>query len=142
MNITIRDYWSSDYAGLFALLHRVYASEISQPVLEQRYLTASRSILVAVDEQDHVVGSTFVEIQEDFVRPSRVAYVTYVAVDDTCRKQGIGRKLMQTVEDLCKTQNCSAIELTSADFRTGAHAFYASLGFTHKKTTYFIKEIH
>ena len=141
MSIIVREYHTSDYSGLIALLGKVYGAKTPQDVLEKQYLTASRSILVAADERGEIVGSTFVEIQEDFIRPGRVAFVTYVAVDEQCRKQGIGRKLMLSAEEIGKANNCSAIELTSADFRVGAHAFYASLGFTKKKTTVFIREL-
>ena len=141
MELRIRDYQKSDYNELIILLNTVYNSNITQEVLEKNYISTSRSILIAVNEDGHVIGCTFVEIQEDYVRPSRIAYVTYVAVDEKCRKQGIGKKLLAAVEMICKSRNCSAIELTSADFRVGAHEFYKSLGYTKKATTVFIKEI-
>ncbi len=141
MELKIREYQKRDYTELLSLLDTAYNSTIKQEVLEKEYISSTRSILVAVNESDHVVGCTFVEIQEDYVRPSRIAYVTYVAVDENCRRQGIGRKLLHSVVDMCKERECSAIELTSANHRTGAHAFYESLGYTKKKTTVFIKEI-
>lgn len=141
MELKIREYQNRDYTELLSLLDAAYNSTITQEVLEKEYISSTRSILVAVNESDHVVGCTFVEIQEDYVRPNRIAYVTYVAVDENCRRQGIGRKLLHAVVDICKDRECSAIELTSANHRTGTHAFYESLGYTKKKTTVFIKEI-
>ena len=142
MGLQIREYQKTDYTELLLLLNVVYNSTITQEVLEKQYISASRSILVAVNDGGHVVGCTFVEIQEDFVRPSRIAYITYVAVDENCRKQGIGKNLLAAVEMICKSRNCSAIELTSANFRIGAHEFYKSLGYTKKATTVFIKELY
>ena len=141
MTIIVRNYQVSDYQGLSHLLGNVYDSEIPKDVLESNYLSSSRSILVATNENSLIVGCAFIEIQTDYVRPKKIAYITYVAVDVNYRKQGIGKKLMSAVEDICIDKGCSAIELTSADFRTGAHAFYESLGFTRKKTTVFIREI-
>ena len=141
MEYKIREYQKDDFSALIKLLSTVYQSTITQEVLEKRYISSSRSIIVAVDDNEHVVGCAFVEIQEDYVRPSKIAYITYVAVDEKCRKQGIGRKLFDAVEVIGKNKNCNAIELTSADYRVGAHAFYESIGFTHKKTTVYIKEI-
>ena len=141
MEHKIREYQKRDYTELLSLLDAAYNSTITQEVLEKEYISSTRSILVAVNESDHVVGCTFVEIQEDYVRPNRIAYVTYVAVDENCRRQGIGKKLLAAVEMICKIRNCSAIELTSADFRVGAHEFYKSLGYTKKATTVFIKEL-
>lgn len=141
MNITIRYYQENDYRLLIKLLEKEYGSQIDQATLEKEYVSNKRSIIIAVSDEDLLVGCTFLEIQEDFVRPSKVLYVTYVAVDENYRKHGIGRKIFERVENIAKENTCSSIELTSADFRTGAHAFYNSLGFTKKKTTLFIKEI-
>ena len=141
MTIMVRNYQESDYQGLIHLLGDVYDSEIPKDILESNYLSSSRSILVATNENGLIVGCAFIEIQIDYVRPKKIAYITYVAVDVNYRKQGIGKKLMSAVEDICIDKGCSAIELTSANFRTGAHAFYESLGFTRKKTTVFIREI-
>lgn len=141
MDIRIRYYRSSDYNMLICLLREVYGSNIDQKTLERVYLSDTRSILVATTEDEVLVGCTFTEVQEDYVRPSRILYVTYVAVDEKYRKHGIGRLLFDKVEEECREEACSAIELTSANFRTDAHAFYNNLGFTKKKTTLFIKEL-
>jgi len=141
MEITVRYYKSGDYNMLISLLSKVYGSHIDRDKLEDEYISDKRSILVAVTEEEILVGCTFVEVQEDFVRPSRILYITYVAVDENYRRHGIGRKLFDKVETLCIDHACSAIELTSADYRTEAHEFYNRLGFTKKKTTVFIKEI-
>ena len=141
MDLLIRDYTPTDYYNLSCLLAKVYGSHIGKDTLEEKYITDEREILVAAIDGDKIVGCVFTEVQEDFIRPRRVMYVTYVAVDEAYRKLGIGRKLMGRIENMCIEKDCSAIELTSADFRTGAHAFYESIGFSKKKTTVFIKEL-
>lgn len=141
MNYIIRYYNSSDFDTLIKLLEKVYGSHINQVTLEKNYISDKRSILVVVTEEDTVVGCAFTDVQEDFVRTSCILYVTYVAVDENYRKKGIGRKIFERIEEICSENKCSAIELTSADFRTEAHEFYNRLGFTKKKTSVFIKEI-
>lgn len=141
MEIHVRFYKGSDYLMLLNLLKKVYGSSIDQETLEKVYISDKRSILVASTEAGLLVGCTFIEVQEDYIRPSRVLYVTYVAVDENFRKNGIGRKILNRVEEECRAKACSAIELTSADYRIEAHAFYEKLGFTKKKTTVFIKEM-
>lgn len=142
MSIILRLYEKKDFTGLQALLDTTYGSTIERDVFEREYITDNRNVLVAVDSDfGNVVGSTFVELQQDYVRPSKIAYITYVAVDEAYRKRGVGKQLIQKVEELCEEWNCSAIELTSANFRVGAHEFYKRLGFTVKQTTVFIKEM-
>ena len=142
MNCTIRQYKSEDFFELKTLLSDVYESHVSKETLEKSYLSDTRHILVAIeDKTGKLIGCTFVEKQVDFIRSNSILYVTYVAVDEKFRKMGIGRKLLSRVEMMCIEQRCYAIELTSANFRTGAHAFYESLGFTEKKTKLYIKEM-
>lgn len=137
----IINYESIHYDGLFRLLEKVYGSHIKRDCLEEEYLSDNRSILLAVETtSDNVLGCAFLEIQKDFIRPNSILYVTYVAVDDSVRKQGIGRRIFEEIEKKCRSFGCTAVELTSADFRKGAHLFYESLGFTRKKTTVYIKE--
>lgn len=141
MEIMIREYRSEDYQPLIEILRKEYGSSIEQETLEKEYITDKRSVIVAQTDSGIVAGCAFLEVQEDFVRPSKTVFVTYVAVREDHRKLGIGRRLFEKTEEICKQRECMSIELTSADFRTGAHAFYASLGFTKKKTTVFIKEL-
>lgn len=138
----IRRYKHSDYNALIKLLGKVYGSKIDQETLEKHYVNSKCDILVAVEsDSDSLVGCSFIEIKEDYVRPERIIYVTYVAVDEKFRHKGIGKMLIDKVEQMCCELECSAIELTSANYRTGAHAFYDRLGFTKKKTTVFIKDV-
>ena len=140
--ITIRKYEQTDYEGLMRILSRVYDSKIEKTVLEKEYIDETKDIYVAEEkEEPTIVGDVFVEVKTDFVRPSNILYVTYLAVDENQRGKGVGRQLMEYVENLCKRKQCSAVEFTSADFRTDAHAFYNAIGYSKKKTTHFIKEI-
>ena len=141
MDICVREYQNSDYAGLKSLLSKVYNSAIDQQTLQDYYITNNRTILIASLEDNTCVGCAFLEVQQDYIRPNKVLYVTYVAVDEKYRKKGIGRQLFIFIETFCEKKGCLAIELTSADFRTGAHEFYKALGYSRKKTTVFIKEV-
>ncbi len=141
MKVVVYDYKESNYSELFSLLNDVYGSNISKNVLEENYLSDTREIIVAEDENSGLVGCAFLEYMEDFVRPSKSAYITYVAVKESVRKQGIGRLLFSEIERKSKERNCDSVEFTSANYRTEAHNFYCAIGYTEKKTTHFIKEI-
>lgn len=143
MSIEIRWYDKSDFYKLAGLLNCVYKSSIDSQQLETEYITARRNIIVAADtESSRLIGCTFVEVQDDFIRNRRILFVTYVAVDEKYRGQGIGRKLLEYAEKVCRDKGCSAIELTSANYRKQAHLFYQALNYAQKDTTVFIKEIN
>lgn len=138
----IRQYKSEDYSQLIGLLNRVYETCIGQKCLEENYLSKEKYILIAEDIfTSKLLGCAFAEIQQDYIRPHTLMYITYVAVDEEYRKHGVGRALFDKIDEICLKTGCSAIELTSADYRTEAHAFYKSIGYSRKKTTLFIKEI-
>jgi len=52
-----------------------------------------------------------------------------VVVDAACQGQGIGKQMMQYAYKECQNAGCYKMVLSSNLKRTGAHAFYESLGF-------------
>ncbi|WP_102107522.1 GNAT family N-acetyltransferase [Oceaniglobus roseus] len=61
---------------------------------------------------------------------ARRAQVESVRVDAALRGQGLGTRLMADAEARARAAGCALIQLTTNATRTGAHAFYARLGFT------------
>ena len=56
-------------------------------------------------------------------------YVGKLAVAPDCQGQGIGRRLMQAVEDLARRRGKAALELQTRIELTGNHAAFARFGF-------------
>lgn len=57
-----------------------------------------------------------------------------LAVDCNFQGQGIGKKLMSSIEDYALENNISFIRLNSNVCRTEAHKFYESIGYVCDKT--------
>ncbi|MER8481036.1 GNAT family N-acetyltransferase [Mesorhizobium sp. M1322] len=76
-----------------------------------------------------IVGCVFVlERTDDF-------YVGKLAVDPGLQRQGVGRQMMQAVEDLARNRGKPAIELQTRVELTGNHAAFARLGFRETERT-------
>lgn len=60
--------------------------------------------------------------------------VMALAVDQAYQHQGIGRLLMQDLESQAISKGIHHVRLNSANHRTGAHAFYESIGYDCYKT--------
>ena len=60
--------------------------------------------------------------------------VMALAVDQAYQHQGIGRLLMQALESQALSKGVHHVRLNSASHRTGAHAFYESIGYDCYKT--------
>ena len=61
-------------------------------------------------------------------------------VDAGARRQGVGRALMSRVEAWAHTHGYSEVRLRSGLPRTGAHAFYQSIGYELTKTSHMFRK--
>lgn len=87
-----------------------------------------------------VVGVGHLHVAELFHQPGRVGRVMAIVVAADCRRLGVGRKLMTSLEALAEQAGCTKLELTSAAHREDAHAFYDSLGYA-EGLRHFVKPI-
>jgi GNAT superfamily N-acetyltransferase len=78
---------------------------------------------------DRVVGTATVWLGHAIEFDGQYGRVTAVAVDDSVRRQGVGRALLQDVEHWLRAQDAAMVTLTSAAHRREAHKFYESLGY-------------
>ena len=69
-----------------------------------------------------------VESEEKF--PRRLCYIDCFAVDENCRRQGVGRKLMEYIREFARENNCTSVQLGVAGFNEAAQDFYKAMGFT------------
>jgi N-acetylglutamate synthase-like GNAT family acetyltransferase len=58
------------------------------------------------------------------------AVVENIVVDDSLRGRGIGKKLLDHIDMVCREQNCTKIMLLSNSFRIDAHKFFEANGFS------------
>jgi len=58
-----------------------------------------------------------------------IARIPAMVVQERFQRRGIGRRLVDRAIDHARTAGCGTIELTSANDREDAHAFYRDTGF-------------
>jgi GNAT superfamily N-acetyltransferase len=59
----------------------------------------------------------------------RIGRITELYVAPTHRRNGIGRKLISTMESLLRSKGCTRVELGVMHWNTDAHALYNKLGY-------------
>lgn len=85
---------------------------------------------VLVAEQSGVVVGVVSFASVPFLeREGRWARVVAIVTSHAVRGQGAGRLLMACAENMARELGCVQMEVTSANRRTDAHAFYAGLGY-------------
>ena len=69
-----------------------------------------------------------VEPEDKF--PRRLCYVDCFAVEEKCRRHGVGRRLMEYIGEFAEENGCTSIQLGVAGFNENAQEFYRAMGFT------------
>ena len=55
--------------------------------------------------------------------------IARVAVDSSCRRQGVGRKILDQVSDICAEKGVTRLLLDVRESNVAARTFYQSYGF-------------
>lgn len=88
---------------------------------------ACAALVAEVDGQ--VVGVVGLVAVPYLEQPGKCGRVVAIVTSSAARGQGVGRRLMAAAEDVARQLGCVRMELTSANRRTDAHAFYGNLGY-------------
>lgn len=85
--------------------------------------------VIVADVDGAVRGFASGAIVPFFHDGSRRLRLTAIAVSPSHRGRGLARSLVSELERWGREQGCSLVEVTSAEWRTDAHAAYRALGF-------------
>ena len=86
------------------------------------------------DEASHqLLGYVHAEVYESLYSKPGFNILALAVLPQT-QGQGIGKTLLQGLEQEAKKRGYNFIRLNSADHRLGAHAFYEKVGYTCDKT--------
>lgn len=98
----------------------------------EKLLNSGRDGIFVAERDGRVVGYLHL-VDYDLLYADPMENIMGIAVDPDCRRQGIGRALLEAGEAWAKERGAAGIRLVSGETRTGAHAFYRSLGYEGNK---------
>ncbi|MET7280491.1 GNAT family N-acetyltransferase [Kribbella sp. NPDC005582] len=101
------------------------------------------STAAVADAGGNLLGVVAVHVGPYFERPGSWARIVALVVSEEVRGQGIGGRLLTVAEGFAVERGCVRIELSSADRRTEAHAFYVSRGYIVQtgRSSWFRREV-
>ena len=141
IEVSIGDVAAADYPAIPPLLAQLGyptdADRVGRRI--ERVLAAGGRVLVARAGQ-LPLGLAAVAFVPLVHHDDELCRITALVVAGHARGQGIGRQLVALVEQLALERACLRLEVTSADHRAPAHAFYRSLGFSERPRR-FIKQL-
>lgn len=108
-----------------------------------RWTADDSSAAFVWEDEGEVLGVIAVHVCPWFEKEGNWARIVALVVAETTRGRGVGRALMSAAERFARQNGCKAVELTSRNTRTDAHAFYHRLGFTDQnvRSTRFYREL-
>ena len=128
--MTIRDATEADVAGLARLVGQLgYPTDEAAVSRRLARILASPADRLFVAELDgEVVGLAGVHVSVSLEHDRDAAKVSAIVVDESSRRRGVGRALLDAVEAEAKARDCALVFLTTAERRQEAHEFYRRLG--------------
>jgi GNAT superfamily N-acetyltransferase len=129
MGPTIRDAQAADaerIAGLLTQLGYPTQPTAVEARLERLAIVGDR-VLVA-DLDGGAVGVAHLQVAPAIERDRPAAKIGALVVDAAYRGQGVGRALVQALEDEARARGCEVLFVTTAEHRDDAHAFYERVG--------------
>lgn len=87
--------------------------------------------LIAQNGSSKIVASVYVEIK------GKRGYLGMLAVDPAEQGTGLGRVMVDAVEDYCRNNGCSGVDLVVISLRTDLPPFYRKLGYAETGTEEF-----
>lgn len=143
MPLRIRPARQDDAADIARLTLQL-GYEVEQDGLAQRLsrvlASPDQGVMVA-DADGGVVGWVHTMVWE-YLEAEAFVVIGGLVVDESRRKAGIGRALMEAAEEWARARGHSVVRLWSSLARTEAHRFYERIGYTNIKTQYsFVKAL-
>lgn len=106
--------------------------EITKKQMEKLLINPNHHIFYIAEEEELVVGYVHAELYETLYSEP-LLNVLALAVNQTYQKKGIGKQLMQKIEQAASERDLVGVRLNSGETRTGAHKFYESIGYSSDK---------
>ena len=134
--VTVRQVRAEDAEYIMRLSEQLgYPSSLEQMQRRIDLIIDSQQdqVFVAVSEDRTVVGwiHVFVTMR---LESEPFAEIGGIIVDSDYRDRGIGKILMEHVEDWAENKNLTKLRVRSRTSRDNAHRFFKSYGFTQSKT--------
>lgn len=132
-NLRIRELKACDLLDLARLYKQFWQEDSSLELMLHTFEAVRqdpRYVFLVAESQGRLAGTVRGVVCSALYgdcRPFMV--VDDVIVDAGCRRQGVGRLLMQHLEKHATARDCAFITFVTETSRTGAQQFYASLGY-------------
>jgi len=93
------------------------------------YLADNRSISMVAEWGDRVIGLISFHRIPLLHESGDLGRITALVVDESHRRKGIARSLIQAIEEYGRNNGCARFEVTTNEKRKDAHSLYQAMGY-------------
>ena len=97
--------------------------------IERSLKTNTREIIFVASNGESLVGFCCAQIFESMCYPMKYAEITELFVIDSCRRLGIGRRLLSVMENELNKRGAKHFHILTSKDNAAAKALYLSFGF-------------
>jgi GNAT superfamily N-acetyltransferase len=135
--VQVRDARADDWPKVSDLLAELGRPDVRREEDEPRhgeafarYLERPDAIALVAEDDDSLIGFVDVEFRRRLNFLSPQAWVPDLIVAERARGRGVGRALLEAVEERSLERGCWGMSLESATWRVETHAFYERVGWS------------
>ena len=92
-------------------------------------LEEPRALVLVAEDEGGVVGAANLWIKPDLAHGDVVIEVPMLVVSGNARRRGVGRLLVNEIQNIAADENAAIVELIATKDNDAARSFYRSLGF-------------
>lgn len=139
---SIRQAQAGDAPAIEALYRQL--NTLSEPSVSPERVaelaTNNFTYLLVCDDTDKIIATALVCLCQDAMFNNQpFAVIENVVVNSDYQRKGIGKRMMDYIEQLCLQNNCSKIMLQTSTQNRTAQNFYHALGYDPDAKASFIK---
>jgi len=133
---TIRLAQTSDYPDCLPLFRTLYPEDIGPDFKQtfENFVNSEDGVIMLAERSNKVIGVLVGSYHLDIDWEGRIAKIDALIVEETYRKEGIGKKLVQRFITMVRRKQCKAIKSRINRKNVVAQEFHKSLGFTEADT--------
>jgi N-acetylglutamate synthase-like GNAT family acetyltransferase len=134
---TIRDARPEDSAAISDLLGQLgYRTAVEDVEARLEGMRAAGDRVVVADAGGTVVGLAALHVSPSLEYDAPAGKLAAIVVEKAHRGTGVGRTLVEAMEEEARERGCGVFFLTTAERRADAHAFYERLGLEYTGRRY------
>ncbi len=130
MHLRVRLAECPDLNGIMGLLSVLYKEDVGKHLrnlVEEYVVSPDHVVFLATNETDVVAGVLIGSYRIDIDYECRAAFLNAIIVEETMRRQGIGKMMMQEFTHWAAGKNCTVLQVLN-----GRREFFEGIGFRER----------